>query len=290
LAAAAVVFAAQPVGAAPSALFPAPAETTSRTASVQFSGELAVSWNGYRDARLERAVQRLVDRLRQRSGLVAQVPATTPPLGLTINCGGNDPAWLALDSDEKYELSIANGNVILSARTDTAVLRGLATLALMADPAGNNLRFTEGQIRDQPRYAWRGVLIDVARHFISLATLRRQIDAMELVKLNVLHLHVSDNEGFRVESHRFPRLASPDHYSQAEVRDLIEYAADRGIRIVPEFDVPGHTRSWIAAFPDLAPPRSKPIEGFMNNVTIDPTRPKVVGFVTRLFEEMGELL
>ena len=84
-------------------------------------------------------------------------------------------------------------------------------------------------------------MIDVARHFYSLPTLKRQIDMMELVKLNVLHLHLSANEGFRVESRLYPKLTEglTDFYSQDDIRALVTYAADRGVRIVPEFGVPG---------------------------------------------------
>src|SRR5258708_21534788 len=92
-------------------------------------------------------------------------------------------------------------------------------------------------IEDRPRFPWRGLLIDVARHFIPLDVLKRNIDAMESVKLNVLHCHLSDDQGFRVESKRFHKLQqlSPHGklYTQAEIRDLIQYAALLGIRIVP---------------------------------------------------------
>jgi hexosaminidase len=94
-------------------------------------------------------------------------------------------------------------------------------------------------IDDAPRFVWHGVMIDVARHFISLPTIKRQIDAIELVKLNVLHLHLSDNGEFRVESRLYPKLherSSPEFYSQTEIHELVSCAADRGVRIVPEID------------------------------------------------------
>jgi len=98
-------------------------------------------------------------------------------------------------------------------------------------------------IEDRPRFAWRGLLIDVGRHFIPLDELKRNLDGMAAVKMNVLHWHLYDNEGFRVESKRFPRLqqAGSDglYYTQADIRDFVAYAHDRGICVVPEFEMGG---------------------------------------------------
>ena len=99
-------------------------------------------------------------------------------------------------------------------------------------------------------------MIDVSRHFMPLDAIRRNIDGMEAVKLNVLHLHLSDDQGFRVESLRYPKLQQMGSdglfYTQEQIRDLIAYARDRGIRIVPEFDMPGHSTSWLVGYPELA--------------------------------------
>jgi hexosaminidase len=99
-------------------------------------------------------------------------------------------------------------------------------------------------------------MIDVARHFSPVDVIKRNIDAMAAVKMNVLHLHLSDNEGFRIESKLFPALqdkgSNGDFYTQAQMKDLIGYAKERGIIIVPEFDMPGHTQAWFAGYPELA--------------------------------------
>ena len=110
--------------------------------------------------------------------------------------------------------------------------------------------FQVSEIRDAPHYPWRGVMVDTVRHFISLDTLRRTLDVMAFYKLNVLHLHLTDDQGFRFRSTNHPELASVHAYSTAELGDLVDYAADRAIRIVPEIDVPGHATSWLAAHPD----------------------------------------
>ena len=111
-------------------------------------------------------------------------------------------------------------------------------------------------IEDKPRFPWRGLMIDVGRHFIPLDVLKRNLDGMAAVKLNVFHWHLSEDQGFRVESKKFPRLHQMGsdglYYTQDEVRDLIAYARDRGIRVVPEFDMPGHSTAWFVGYPELA--------------------------------------
>jgi hypothetical protein len=171
------------------------------------------------------------------------------------------------------------------------VLRGLTTLIQLVEPAPDGFRFAGVRIEDRPRYAWRGLMIDTARHFMTLDALKRQVDAMELVKLNVLHLHLSDNEGFRVESKLFPGLqkTSDGYYTQAEMRDLIAYAADRDVRVVPEFDAPGHARSWLKAYPQLGPVLEPAPGAVTMNDTLDPSREEIYAFVSKLYGEMSRL-
>src|SRR5207244_11224389 len=111
-------------------------------------------------------------------------------------------------------------------------------------------------LQDKPRFPWRGLMIDSARHFIPLDVLKRNIDGIEAVKMNVFHWHLSENQGFRVESKKFSKLheLGSDHlyYTQEEVRQFIAYAHDRGIRVVPEFDMPGHSTAWFVGYPELA--------------------------------------
>jgi hexosaminidase len=181
----------------------------------------------------------------------------------------------------------------LTADGAAGVLRGLATLRQSITNVPGGFAIPAMAIDDAPRFIWRGVMIDVARHFYSLPTLERQIDAMERVKLNVLHLHLSDNEGFRVESRLYPQLqegSSSEFYSQAEMRELVSYAADRGVRIVPEFDVPGHSLAMLKAYPEYA---SGEVEGrdyfSAMGSALNPARPETFTFLDRLFGEMAAL-
>ncbi|HUK24460.1 MAG TPA: family 20 glycosylhydrolase, partial [Terriglobales bacterium] len=151
-------------------------------------------------------------------------------------------------------------------------------------------------IQDQPRFPWRGLMIDVSRHFMPLDLLRRNLDGMEAVKLNVLHLHLSDNQGFRIESKKFPKLQEMGsdglYYTQAEMKDLIEYAADRGIRVIPEFDVPGHSTAWFVGYPQLASgpgPFSVGRHWGVFDPVMDPTQNYTYKFLNDFIGEMARL-
>ena len=97
-------------------------------------------------------------------------------------------------------------------------------------------------------------MLDSARHWMPVEVVKRNLDAMAAVKLNVFHWHLSEDQGFRVESKRYPKLHEMGsdglYYTQAQIRDVVEYARQRGIRVVPEFDIPGHTQAWMAAYPE----------------------------------------
>jgi hexosaminidase len=212
---------------------------------------------------------------------------------LRIDCRGEDKGYLTIDAREHYALAVKNDAVVLTADGPAGVLRGLATLRQSITNMPGGFAIPVVAIDDAPRFVWRGVMIDVARHFYSLPTLKRQIDAMERVKLNVLHLHLSDNEGFRVESRLYPKLhggSSPEFYSQAEIRELVSYAADRGVRIVPEFDVPGHSLAMLKAYPEYA---SGQVEGrdyfSAMGSALNPANPETFTFLDRLFGEMATL-
>ncbi|KAA9338253.1 family 20 glycosylhydrolase [Hymenobacter busanensis] len=207
------------------------------------------------------------------------------------------PLRATLSNDESYSLQVTSAGVALSAPAGMGVLRGLATLQqLLTRGPKNALYFPETTILDKPRFAWRGLLIDAARHFMPVSVIKRNLDAMAAVKLNVLHWHLSDDQGFRVESKVLPRLhevgGANGYYTQAQVREIVAYAAARGIRVVPEFDVPGHTTAWIAAYPELASNDStygvSPRWGVLN-IAIDPTRESTYQLLDKVLTEMSAL-
>jgi len=221
------------------------------------------------------------------------------PADLTIRYGkaGRPEAF----DEERYSLRVTPMGIALDAPTSLGALRGLATLSQLVTnasttrKAGSTAQYLpEVDILDQPRFPWRGLLIDVSRHFMPVALIKRNLDAMAAVKLNVLHWHLADDQGFRVESRTLPRLheVSGQYYTQDQVREVLAYAAARGIRVLPEFDVPSHTIAWMAAYPQLASNDST--YGLYQswrtaNMAIDPTKETTYALLDTLFKEMTAL-
>jgi len=205
------------------------------------------------------AAERFRQSLASRTGLpipaVSRSSSSHPRAG-SLSIVVHHPAALQIGVDESYALTVSPAGARLEAATGIGVLRGLATLRQLLQQDGKRVFLPAVSIEDAPRYPWRGLMIDSARHFLPIDVLERNIDAMELVKLNVLHLHLSDNEGFRIESKVFPRLQSEgskgEYYTQDQMRALIRYAQLRGVLIVPEFDMPSHSMSWFAGYPELS--------------------------------------
>lgn len=273
------------------ALLPLPRSVDYGDGWLTVKGGFRVEWSGYRSSVLDRAVLRFQGDVALRTGLDVGRPSAA---ALRIDCQREDKGYLTIDARERYSLAVKDGAAVLTADGPAGVLRGLATLRQSITNVPGGFAIPAMVIDDAPRFGWRGIMIDVTRHFFSLPTLKRQIDAMELVKLNVLHLHLSDNEGFRVESRLYPKLheisSQGQFYSQAEVQELVAYAADRGVRIVPEFDVPGHSLAILKAYPQFASGQIENRDYFSAmGSALNPANPETFTFLDRLFGEMAAL-
>jgi len=276
-------------------LMPVPSTVQLGTGQLTIDRSFSVAVTGVQDATLERGVERFVAGLSQQTGvLLRHKPGgpTNPTLLIQAD-HGREPVQ-KLGEDESYELAITDSGAKLTAPTPLGVLHGLQTFLqlVLTTPAG--FAVPAVTIKDQPRFAWRGLLIDVGRHFIPLEVLKRNVDGMAAVKMNVLHLHLSDDQGFRVESKRFPKLHEMGsdglYYTQVEIRDLVAYAHDRGIRVMPEFDTPGHSRSWFVGYPELASgPGPYKIDPEGPDSVTDPTKEGTYKFLDKFVDEMGKL-
>ncbi|MBU2278322.1 MAG: beta-N-acetylhexosaminidase, partial [Gammaproteobacteria bacterium] len=157
--------------------------------------------------------------------------------------------------DESYQLQIKAQQIQLQAKNSTGVLYGLETLAQLLDCTVQPCQLPLVQITDQPRFSWRGLMLDSARRFIPLPDLKRQLQGMASARLNVLHWHLTDDQGWRFASNHYPRLTeletAGEFYSQQQMRELVAYAAKLGIRVVPELDFPGHASTIARAYPQL---------------------------------------
>jgi len=200
-------------------------------------------------------------------------------------------------ADESYKLKISKGQVKLSGNTQYGIYHGLETLLQLVTYRNGKWIIPYCEIEDHPRFRWRGLMLDVCRHWMPKDVVLRIIDAMAMVKMNVFHWHLSDDQGFRLESRVFPKLheigSNGSYYTQEEIREIIEYAAERGIRIVPEFDLPGHSKSWQIAYPLLSsvdyPLSFGTKKGEMFSPPINPADDSVYIFLDKFIGEMAAL-
>ena len=272
-------------------LMPMPSNVQQGTTQLPITQAFSVEVTGSHDASLDGAVQRFTKQLSGITGIPFR-PKAGSAATLTIHADHAREAVQKLGEDESYELTITDAGAKLNAATPLGALRGMATFLQLVQITPNGFVVPALTIKDQPRFPWRGLLIDVSRHFIPVDVLKRNLDGMAAVKMNVLHWHLSDDQGFRAESKKFPKLTGMGSdnlfYTQEEIRDLIAYAHDRGIRVVPEFDMPGHSRSWVIGYPELASgPGPFTLED--GDPILDPTRESTYKFLEVFIAEMAKL-
>src|SRR3954470_23329996 len=272
-------------------LMPMPASVQQTAGQLPIDQTFSVEITGNHDASLDAAVQRFTKQLSAQTGIPFRAQTGANPT-LSVHADKALESVLKLGEDESYELTVTNSSAQITAPTTLGALHGLQTfLQLVAiGPAGFSVPAVT--IKDQPRFPWRGMLIDVSRHFIPLDVLKRNLDGMAAVKMNVLHWHLSDDQGFRAESKKLPKLTGMGSdglfYTQEEIREVIAYAHDRGIRVVPEFDMPGHSRSWVIGYPDLASGPG-PFTLEQGDPILDPTRESTYKFLETFIAEMARL-
>lgn len=278
-------------------LMPVPASLQFREGRLPITAAFSLIVRGPSDRRLEAATQRMLRRLEGRTGLsLSREPSEPGNATLLIEVKSPGNPLPTLGDDESYTLEVDGNRATLRAPLTVGALRGLETFLQLLEGDRDGWFLPAVALSDRPRFPWRGLLIDVSRHWLPLEVLKRNLDGMAAVKLNVLHLHLTDDQGFRVESRRFPRLhelGSDGHsFTQEQLRELIAYAADRGIRVVPEFDMPGHVTSWLAGHSELASvpgPYSIERKWGIFDPTLDPTREEVYVFLDAFLGEMAEL-
>ena len=301
----------RPLHAQPTAtVIPAPARTTLSTAgtfTITDSTPVIVAADA--DAATERVGQQLATLLgpgapRAPRRLPEAVSAPAGAIRLAI-----DPR-LDVANDEGYRLEVRANGITLTARQPAGLFYGVQTLRQLLPwsiehraALYRRLRVPVGVIVDAPRFAWRGAMLDVSRHFLPLDDVKRYVDVMALYKLNRLHLHLADDQGWRIEIRSRPNLATHGgstqvgggaggYYTQAQYRDLVAYAAERHITIVPEIDMPGHTNAALASYPELncdgvAPPLYTGIRvGFS---ALCPEKEATYTFISDVLRELAEL-
>ena len=253
-------------------------------------------WSGGRGGFTLGGSSRIVVAPSQRSvhddaRLFAADLATLTGRQLPVAIGGAEPGDVELRlgspdtglGREGYRLSIAD-TVVVSARTDTGAFYGTRTLLQLFRQSAT---LPTGTARDWPRYPERGLMVDVARRIVSMDWLASHIRELAYLKLNYLHLHLSDDQGFRLESERHPEITSEQHYTKTQIRQLVALAARHHITVVPEIDMPGHMAAALEPYPEYQLRNVAGSSGLRPKLDI--TKPAARDFATSLVTEFAPL-
>ncbi|MCG8476034.1 MAG: beta-N-acetylhexosaminidase, partial [Cytophagales bacterium] len=284
----------------PWSLMPMPKEIQAKEGKFRILRSFTVNLKGPEE-RLNPQATRFLRRLDDRTGLFFEqhfLRTDSQVSEASLQVEVQKAGVLKLGVDESYRLSVAPEGIRLTAPTDIGALRGMETLLQLVQVDENGYYFPAVEINDAPRFPWRGLMMDPSRHFMPVDVLKRNLNAMASAKLNVLHLHLSDNQGFRIESKVLPALhekgSDGEYYTQQQIREVIAYAGELGIRVMPEFDVPGHATAILMAYPEIgSAPAGYEYKMEVNagvfDPTLDPTNEKTYELLEKLFAEMASL-
>ncbi|BAO75503.1 beta-hexosaminidase [Winogradskyella sp. PG-2] len=276
---------------------PWPKHIESNSAKFMIDSNVTISIKGETCPRVRNAAINFLRRLANKTGVFIDVGFPLKDTSASIEISFDSVSNLTVNDDESYRLIVKKDKVTIHAISDVGALRGLETLLQLVSHNQNNYFFQGATIADAPRFVWRGLMIDVARHFQPIDVLKRNLDAMASVKLNVFHWHLTDDQGFRVESKVYPRLqevaADGLFYTQEQIKDIVAYASNLGIRVIPEFDIPGHASAILAAYPELGSKDDYDykVERFSGvfDPTLDPSKKVTYLFLETLFREIAPL-
>jgi hexosaminidase len=256
----------------------------------------SIGLEGYTDSRLTLGTHRFLNTLSRETGFRFSDAVQARPARFTIKTAGASEPVQKLGEDESYHLEISTTQVQLTAPNPLGVLHGLQTFLQLVRITPKGFSAPAVTIDDQPRFPWRGLMIDSGRHFMPVSVIERNLDGMEAVKMNVFHWHLSEDQGFRVESKQFPLLQEKGsgglYYTQKQIGEVIQYARDRGIRVIPEFDMPCHITALLTGYPQLASgtgPYQIIDKWGVFDPSLDPTRESTYQFLDRLIGEMATL-
>jgi hexosaminidase len=283
-----------PLFAAAPALMPLPVKMQTASGKLPIDANFVVETVGGANARLAPAVRSFLARVSRQTGVVyAPVPpAAADAHRLTIDCASG-PEYPTLGEDESYTLDVSATEARIHAATAEGAIHGLATFAQLIEPGPDGFQVSGVHIEDRPRFPWRGLMLDVCRHWMPVEVVKRNLEAMASVKLNVMHWHLSEDDGFRVESKRYPRLhqmgSNGNYYTQEQIRDVVAYAHGLGIRVIPEFDMPGHSTAWFAGYPELASSAGPFVPTDRGGSVMDPSKDSTYDFLDGFIGEMTQL-
>jgi hexosaminidase len=289
-----LLFAPLTLFAASPALMPLPIKMATAPGSLPIDANFVVETPGAANARLAPAVRSFLARVSRQTGVLYSPvpPAPADAHRLTIDCAGG-PDYPTLDEDESYTLDVSAAEARIHSATAEGAIHALATFAQLIQPGPDGFQVSGVHIEDRPRFPWRGLMLDPCRHWLPVDVVKRNLEAMAAVKLNVLHWHLSEDDGFRVESKRYPHLqemgSNGDYYTQEQIRDIVAYARGLGIRVIPEFDMPGHSTAWFAGYPELASTPGPFTPTDRGGSVMDPSKESTYEFLDGFIGEMIQL-
>ncbi len=274
-------------------LMPMPQHIAQGEGRLKIDGAFTIRLDGYKSSQLESARNRFLNTLSRMTGIPSHDGGTSGEATLVVRTTGADDTVQQLGEDESYHLEVSPTNALIRAANPLGAMHALQTFLQLVAITPDGFSVPSVTIEDEPRFPWRGLMIDASRHFQPIDVIERNLDGMEAVKMNVFHWHLSDDQGFRAESRILPLLTGKGSnglfYTQAQMREVVEYAQARGIRVVPEFDMPCHTTSWFTGYPDLASGRGPyKIETHWGvfDPAMDPTRETTFEFIGKFIGEM----
>jgi hexosaminidase len=279
-------------------LMPQPAKLTVGQGGFVVSSSFTVAVPQFRDERLDAGIGRMLHRLEYQTGVPIgnDIQKDSAGTSLVIDVKGAGEAVQSVDEDESYSLSVTTSGAKLQANTVVGALRGMETLLQLVQPDHSTYFLPAVSIEDTPRFRWRGLLIDVGRHFEPVNVIERTLDGMAAVKLNVLHWHLTEDQGFRIESKLYPKLTGMGsdglYYTQEQAKEVVAYARAHGIRVVPEFDMPGHSLGWFVGYPEISSgpgPYKIRREFGITDEAMDPTRDSTYKFLDGFIGEMATI-
>ncbi|SNR83603.1 beta-N-acetylhexosaminidase [Flavobacterium sp. ov086] len=297
-------------------LMPWPQSVVLNDGNFALNKNFKVNITGNPNPRIFSGVTRFLRRLDGRTGMFFQQGFITklnevPTAELQINC--TKSGKIGLYEDESYHLDIKQNQITINATSDLGALHGLETLLQMLQNNNTSFYFPISQISDFPRFTWRGLMIDVARHFQPIDVVKRNIDGLAAMKMNVFHWHLVDDQGWRIEMKKHKKLidvaSDGMYYTQEEIKNIVKYADERGILVVPEIDVPGHGSAILTAYPEIGSKvitltggtSEKNIQGTaiatygiernagIFSPTLDPSNPKTYQLLSEIFDEVCPL-
>src|SRR6478609_6165302 len=297
-------------------IMPWPQNISLSEGSFALTKNFKVNITGAPNARIYSGATNFLRRLDGRTGLFFNQGFITglnevPEAELQINCVRSGK--IELYEDESYLLNVTANKITINATTDLGAMHALETLLQILQNNSNSFYFPVSKISDFPRFAWRGLMIDVARHFMPVDVIKRNLDGMAALKMNVFHWHLVDDQGWRIEMKKHPKLiqmaSDGNYYTQEEIKNVVKYAADRGIQVVPELDVPGHGSAILTAYPEIGSKveilnvgngekgqQLKQIQKYnlernagIFTPTLDPSNPKTYELISSILDEVCPL-